>query len=208
LNLSNVDSVILGRLTCLVVFFSLGFAYVLFFNTDSVILGKISLLVGFLSLGFAYYISYRQTVQIKELKNIETQTQDIALTLHSDSKTKENTRNFFPHNNKNEKYKLFFPGDYKKKTLPLINAGDSYAMYVISGLLGTDLHLRPIGRNIPENSIKNEELTCNAIFLCDQNIALKQLFGFVDLNNTNGEKKTLMNCHVGLQHIIRIQNME
>ena len=59
-------------------------------------------------------------------------------------------------------------------------------MYVISGLLGADLRLRPIARHA--TSIKREELDCNAILLCDVNIALRELFEFNKLTDLNERK--------------------
>ncbi len=153
-------------------------------------------------------IARRQTAQMNDLTEIETKTQnttevltdvgtqtqelviatkDIASALQTNARTQENIKNFFPQNyKKDEKYKLFFPGDSNQKTLPLINAGDSYGMYVISGLLGADLRLRPIARHA--TSIKRDELNCNAILLCDVNIALRELFDFNTLTDLNERK--------------------
>jgi hypothetical protein len=52
-------------------------------------------------------------------------------------------------------------------------------MHVISSHIRVDLDLRPIARNFPdEDNFISSELNCNAILICDENPALKQLFEF------------------------------
>jgi hypothetical protein len=130
---------------------------------------------------------------IKKVEKIGMETQSITITLHTDLVTKENIKNFFPKTaGEDEKHILFFPGDYDRKTLPSINAGDSYAMYVISGLLGADLHLKPIDRHAKAGSLEaqkiHDDLNCNAILLCDVNLALKDLFNFEEFGNVSDIK--------------------
>ena len=155
------------------------------------LIAYIGTLFTIIALVISVIIAHRQDGQIKKLDDVGTETKNIASALQIDAATQQNIKNFFPQNKndenkKEEKYKLFFPGDNKQKTLPLINAGDSYGMYVISGLLGADLHLRPIARNAI--SLESGELDCNAILLCDVNIALKELFGFIELTDLNERK--------------------
>jgi hypothetical protein len=103
-------------------------------------------LFGFL---ITFSISWTQSKQLDKLKEVGEETKDIAETLHTNAEIQKNIKHFFRQNSKDKKdnYNLFLPVDYNKKTLPLINAADSYAMYVISNHLGVDLDLNLIERN-------------------------------------------------------------
>lgn len=146
-----------------------------------------------IALAISIYISVLQDLQLKKLKVIGEQTKSTTETLGTNTEMRNNVKNFFPKNTENNtksKYKLFYPVYNEGKTLPLMNEADSYAMHVISDLLGvSNLELKPVSLKTTdpddmESKCKDELRTSDSIILCDVNPALKQFCKFIMNTNT------------------------
>lgn len=146
-------------------------------------LGIIGIIFALISLFITINISKSQEKQLCELEDIGIKTRETTEALQTSSAIQKNRSDFFIRKNINDKYKLIFPVGYEGKTLPLINAADSYAMHVISDHLGVDgVDLQPIPRNSPKDYMNSEYFKCNSILMCDVNPALKQLFKYNESN--------------------------
>jgi hypothetical protein len=75
-------------------------------------------------------------IQDEQLSKIGFETKETTINLKTNSVLQENEDNFFLRKNEHTEYKLICPLILIKKPLPLINAADSYAMYVITSHLG------------------------------------------------------------------------
>ena len=146
------------------------------------ILGIDAILLALIALSITIKIALTQDKQLNTLENIGCETKETTKKLNTNSAVQKRIKEFFPLKDPRKKYKLLFPVDYVKKTLPLINAADSYATHVISTHLGVDnLDLKPYGREGSSNEDIN--LNCDAILICVDNPALKKLYDIKKINS-------------------------
>jgi hypothetical protein len=172
----------------ILVFYLKDYIFVINFNRETIILTLVTIII-------TIYIAIIQKSQLDKLETIGSQTKETTEKLRTDSIIKETTSKFFlipeSEKNKSRKYKCFFPVEYDKKPLPLINQGDFYAMGVLGTYLGEEnLELLRIKKDetIDENLLKN-----NAIFVCAprSNCALDMIFKLEDINNDDDAKRLI-----------------
>jgi hypothetical protein len=147
----------------------------------------ISMILAIIGVFITIYVILLQSPQLNKLTALVRETKAITEILGTNAEKEKNVKNFFPRNNEENdenKYKLFYPVDNEGKTLSLVNETDSYAMHVISDLLGVnDLELKPTARNT-DNSKDLKKLLLElsngkAIILCDGNPALRQFYDHI-----------------------------
>lgn len=161
------------------------------FKIDT-ILGINAIVLALIAFFFTINIAQTQDKQLNTLEDIGYETEETTTKLNTNSVVQQRIKKFFPLKDPRKKYKLFFPVDYVKKTLPLINAADSYATHVISTHLGVDnLDLEPYARD--GSSIGNINLNCDAILICVDNPALNQLYEIkkIKSRDSNGSNTDL-----------------
>ena len=162
--------------------------YILYtYNIIDTILEINPIVLALIALCITIEIALTQNKQLNKLRDIGYETKETTIKLNTNSAVQQRIKKFFPLEYPRGKYKLFFPVDYVKKTLPLINAADSYATHVISTHLGVDhLDLKPYAREC--SSIGNIKLNCDAILICVDNPALNQLYEFKKINSRDSSR--------------------
>jgi hypothetical protein len=177
--------------------------------TIEAVLGIFALIFAIITLYYAYKIAHHQDDQLKDLKQIENRTHEITRELKTDKYSQDIVNAFFKFDDSTSRnsYDIYFPIEYYKKPLPLINQGDFFALHVItSRIKEKDFVLKPIvitrtedsgidhehpihpkpaeaGESVGNNS--QEMFDNNCIFLCapHANPALNAIFPMEIINN-------------------------
>jgi hypothetical protein len=163
-------------------------SYLLYINNIKIdtIIGIIAIVLALIALFITISIAQTQDKQLSKLEDIGNETKDTTIKLNTNSIMQDRIKKLFPLKDTRKKYKLFFPVDYLRKTLPLINAADSYAIHVISTHLGVDnLDLEPFARS--DSNIENINLNSDAILICVDNPALKKLYMIKEIDSKDSD---------------------
>jgi hypothetical protein len=95
--------------------------------------------LAWLSLAFVFVVAFVQQFHLWSLERVSKQTAEIAERLQMAAWLKENVRDFFGISiGEKKQYECVFPIEFSHKPLPLLNAGDYYALQVLSNRLGAD----------------------------------------------------------------------
>jgi hypothetical protein len=135
----------------------------------SVILAGFSILI-------ALFIALRQQKQLENLRaisektiDIGEQTNKITEKMRTDSLTQANVKRFFRMNEsqtKNDPFHIYFPVEFNKKPLPLINQGDFYAIHIIGSLCGDEnIQLHPISKQ-DQIGLNKQNIDQNLVLIC------------------------------------------
>jgi len=120
-----------------------------------------------------------QNEQLVQLRKIGSETADTAQKLRTETATRRIVNKFFSiQPERREPLKCVFPVYYNRRPLPFILAGDSYALYVLQNVIGSErLDLKMLEKEMNPEDVPKDCVEGDAIYLCSPqaNPALKKL---------------------------------
>jgi hypothetical protein len=167
-------------------------------NQSDRVLAALGIAIGLAAFAVAYWFAEKHTEQLDYLKEISDK-------LETTTSIKQNVSSILAlTDHPNVRYKCIFPVRYVRKPLPLIAAGDFYALHLIQSLVDDEssIELKAINEDaaIDDAELRDPALLeGNCIYLCAPaaNAALSLLAPIIDLDEPLNVQETVF-CGVNL----------